>query len=127
MRVLLGQPADHRHFPARREAHEMTTEPSHEPDPPDPGPLDRHRARRNPEDAVDALEKQVLGGPEHRLDGGYPDDLSPSEQNGIDQSPDDEHPRAGSTDQEPPVEAAFAIDIDPEDQGSPDVAPRSPD
>jgi hypothetical protein len=83
----------------------MSTESAHERDPSDAGPLDRDRARRNPGEAVDALEKQVLGGPEHRLDGGYPDDLSPSEQNDVGHDPDDE--------QDPPVEAAFAIDIDP--------------
>lgn len=103
----------------------MTTDPSPGQDEPDAGPLDRERARRNPEEAVDALEKQVLGGPEHRLDGGYPDDLSPAEQNDVDYDPADDHPHPG--DPSPPTEAAFALDVDPEDQGSPDVAPRNPD
>lgn len=92
-------------------------DPSPGPGPTDDGPLDDDRARRNPEDAVDALEQKVLGGPEHRLDGGYPDDLSPTEQNDVDRSEDPG----------PTTEPAFAVDVDPEDQGSPDVAPRNPD
>jgi len=102
------------------------TDQSRRPDPSDAGPLDRDRARRNPEDAVEALEKEVLGGPEHRLDGGYPDDLSPVEQNDVDSEPGDVSPGDGS---ENPGSAdpAFAIDVDPEDQGSSDVAPRNPD
>lgn len=93
----------------------------------DAGPLDRDRARRNPDDAVDALEKKVLGGPEHRLDGGYPDDLSPAQQQDADDEPDDVPPGDRSEDPSPPAEPAFAIDVDPEDQGSSDVAPRNPD
>jgi len=85
---------------------------------PAPDPLDRDRAQRHPEDAVDALEQRVLGGPEHRLDGGYPDDLSPTQQRGAADSEGDEAPDA---------EAAFDIDLDPQDQGSSAVAPRNPD
>lgn len=87
------------------------------PSAPDVDPLDRDRARRNPEEAVDALERRVLGGPEHRLDGGYPDDLSPEQQDDAE----------GDTDGAPPTEAAFGMDVDPEDQGSSTVAPRNPD
>ena len=103
------------------------TDPSRRSGPSDARPLDRDRARRNPEDAVDALEKEVLGGPEHRLDGGYPDNLSPAQQNDVISEPDDMPPGDGSTDPTSPVEPAFAIDVDPEDQGSSDVAPRNPD
>jgi hypothetical protein len=91
-----------------------------EPGPDAPSDADRDRARRHPEDAVDALEERVLGGPEHRLDGGYPDDLGPAEQRGVDHDDD----AAPSEDDSPP---AFAIDVDPEDQGSAAVAPRNPD
>jgi hypothetical protein len=97
-------------------------EPSGGPGPSDAGPLGDDRARRNPEDAVDALEQKVLGGPEHRLDGGYPDDLSPPQQKDVDHGADD-----GSEDPGRTAEAAFALDVDPQDQGSSDVAPRNPD
>ncbi|MDD7965404.1 hypothetical protein [Actinomycetospora lemnae] len=85
--------------------------------------MDPDRARRNPQDAVDALEHRVLGGPEHRLDGGYPDDLAPGEQ-------DDRVPDAdpdGAADGSGPPAAALELDVDPEDQGSAAVAPRNPD
>lgn len=97
-------------------------DPSRGAGPSDTGAVDDDRARRNPEDAVDALEQKVLGGPEHRLDGGYPDDLSPPEQNDVDHGAGD-----GSEDPGRAAEAAFDIDVDPEDQGSSDVAPRNPD
>jgi hypothetical protein len=96
-------------------------DPSSGPDPSDDDALDDDTARRNPEDAVDALEQKVLGGPEHRLDGGYPDDLSPTEQNDVDHGGD------GPEDPGTTTEAAFAVDVDPEDQGDPDVAPCNPD
>lgn len=86
----------------------MSTDPPSHPD-----RSEREWARQNPKDAVDALEREVLGGPEHRLDGGYPDDLSPTEQNDVHHDPEE-------------PEAAFALDVDPEDQGSPAVTPRNP-
>lgn len=89
----------------------------------DADPLDPDRARRNPQDAVDALEHRVLGGPEHRLDGGYPDDVGPADQDG---HAHDADPDADRThDAERP--AAFELDVEPEDQGSAAVAPRNPD
>ncbi|GLZ48934.1 hypothetical protein Acsp06_51190 [Actinomycetospora sp. NBRC 106375] len=87
------------------------TDRSPEPGPSD-DPLDRHRARRHPEDAVDELERRVLGGPDHRLDGGHPDALAPTE---------------AASGRGADTEPAFAVDVDPEDQGSSDVAPRNPD
>lgn len=101
---------------------------SREAGPSDAGPLDDDRARRNPEEAVDALEKKVLGGPERRLDGGYPDDLSPPQQNDVDHAAaEGAEGSEGSEDPGRAAEAAFAVDVDPEDQGSSDVAPRNPD
>ena len=85
-------------------------------------PLDPERARRNPENAVDALEDRVLGGPERRLDGGHPDDLSPPEQK-VRQEAADAQDRADDAGTEP----AFDVDLDPEDQGSSAAAPRNPD
>ncbi|GAA4735629.1 hypothetical protein [Actinomycetospora chibensis] len=102
-------------------------DPSSGPGPSDDDPLEADEARRNPEDAVDALEQKVLGGPEHRLDGGYPDDLSPTEQNDVDHRDGVAPPGGGSEEPGPTTEPAFAVDVDPEDQGSPGVAPRNPD
>jgi hypothetical protein len=75
------------------------TDPSRRSGPSDAGPLDRDRARRNPEDA----------------------------ENDVDSEPDDVPPSDGSDNPSWPSEPAFAIDVDPEDQGSSDVAPRNPD
>ena len=85
-------------------------------------PLDPERARRPPENAVDALEERVLGGPERRLDGGQPDDLSPPEQKAHQDAAD-----AQDTSGDAGLEPAFDVDLDPVDQGSAAAAPRNPD
>lgn len=87
-------------------------------------PLEPSNAR-DPEAAVDALEQRVLGGPEHRLDGGYPDDLSPRQQNSVVRKTGRGDEADGE--QTPDTEPAFDIDLDPEDQGDPGAAPRNPD
>lgn len=72
--------------------------------------LDPDRARNNPQEAMDALEEKVLGGPDHRLDSGYAKDTPPGE----------EQP-------EPDSEAVFDVDLDPEDQGEVDESTTAPD
>ena len=72
--------------------------------------LDPDRARNNPQEAMDALEEKVLGGPDHRLDSGYANDTPPGE----------EQPESDS-------EAVFDVDLDPEDQGEVDEATVAPD
>ena len=77
-------------------------------------PLEADRARDNPEDAVDALEQRVLGGPDHRLDDGHPDDVGPGED-------------ADTGDQDPGDAAVFDLDLDPEDQGDADAVGPAPE
>lgn len=72
--------------------------------------LDPDRARHNPQEAVDALEEKVLGGPDHRLDSGYGDDTPPGE----------EQP-------EPESGPVFDVDLDPEEQGEVDESTTAPD
>ena len=74
--------------------------------------LDPDRARHNPQEAVDALEEKVLGGPDHRLDSGYANDTPP------DQEEPEPQDNAG------PV---FDVDLDPEDQGEVDESTTAPD
>ena len=74
----------------------------------DPDPLDPDQAQDDPRRAVEALEQRVLGEPGDRLDDGPP---------------------AGETGDagEAGDKAVFAIDLDPEDQGTADAVPPAPE
>jgi hypothetical protein len=85
-------------------------------------PIDPEDARRNPEQAVDAMEDRILGDSNNRLDGRYPDDA------GAGDGSDDaaaEHP--DDTGDDDRADSAFQVDLDPEEQGSAEAGASNPD
>ena len=81
----------------------------------DAEPIDAEDARRNPERAVDEMERRILGDSDSRLDGRYPGGVGPEERDG--EGPD------GRTRSDP----AFETDLEPEEQGGSAAAADNPD
>jgi len=84
--------------------------------PSDDDRLDSTRALHHPEDAVDALEQRVFGGPGHADD---TDDAAPGTR------PEDTRPAGRGQDSADGAE--FALDLEPDEQGEAEAAAYNPD